>query len=369
MYLFIKYLLSLLSIFLHLPWILTTRLWNMNIEARKVHGIWYFQMRIRPPSYVEINRVWIRYLPLCLSSKQTGWIFPGYTSHVIMSWWVCVFLLCPKTWKIFCTPLEIGQEAVTLIMTLFQFEQFTSVVRCWLIAFLGLVAKCTQLCVSGVWSAVSADTRYGSLLKVDGDEKKIKRKTSSSNPVLLASFTRGCVGFPCAFPLGLVWKTQLEPAEARQGHTWSDLPQPPSAILHLHLRWPWMRVTLFMLMRQGKHPSTSGHVTVHHPKPHLASSGGGSDSSYLYCYGATLLTFTSAVLEAGVRMIPPSFLNQIQLFHMLRIEEPTFRPTVNNFIWIKRWTRKMWALNIKYNWMRTRSICRVHLFKLEWIDG
>lgn len=197
--------------------------------------------------------------------------------------------------------------------------------------------------------------------------KKIKRKTSGSNPVLLASFTRGCVGFPSAFPLGVVWKAQLESAEARQGHTWSDLPLPPSAVLHLHLGWPWMRVTLFMLMRHGRHPSTTGHVTVHHPKPHLAGGGGGSDSSYLYCCSATLLTFTSFCPWGGCENDSSLVSESDSAFYTLGIEEPTSGPTVNNFIWIKRWTRKMWALNIKHNWMRVHLF--KHLFKLEWIVG
>lgn len=230
-------------------------------------------------------------------------------------------------------------------MILFQFEQFTSVLSsAGLLPFLAWnhvhAITCKQSlsgckCRYQVWFTFKSRWR----------QKKSKERPKSLNPDLLTSLTRGCVRFPSAFPLRVEWKTQLEPAEARQGHTSSDLPQPPSAVLHLHLGWPWMRVTLFMLMRQVKHPFWTGHVTVHHPKPHLGSGGGGSGSSYLYCYGATLLTFTSTVLEAGVRMIPPSFLNQIKLFYILRIEEPTFRPTLNNFIWIKRWMRKMWALS------------------------
>lgn len=69
-------------------WILTTWfkwaschclfLWSVSCRKQIRNG-W---IRFRPPSYVETNRTWMRFLPVRLQSERKDQIFPGTASRV-----------------------------------------------------------------------------------------------------------------------------------------------------------------------------------------------------------------------------------------------------------------------------------------------
>lgn len=63
------------------------------VSKKKVQEFGSCQVGIKLPSYVEINPIWFEYLPVHLSSKQTGRMFPGIVSckswKMQIRYWIC----------------------------------------------------------------------------------------------------------------------------------------------------------------------------------------------------------------------------------------------------------------------------------------
>lgn len=89
---------------------------------------------------------------------------------------------------------------------------FCSPVLAYCLSWLGSQIKSTQLRVSRVWAAVSADTRYGSLLKVNGDKKK------KSKEVQIQSYSHHSHVDVSAFPLPFHWGSCERPSWSRLRH-------------------------------------------------------------------------------------------------------------------------------------------------------
>lgn len=72
-----------IPIFFYFP--LKWHTWEARKQGQKAHKCWCCQIEIRPPSSVEINQIWLEYLPMCLSFKQTDQVSPDTASDTSLN--------------------------------------------------------------------------------------------------------------------------------------------------------------------------------------------------------------------------------------------------------------------------------------------
>lgn len=54
-------------------------------EGKKAHECWCCQIEIGPPSSVEMNQIWLGYLPMCVSLKRTDQVSPFAASDTSLN--------------------------------------------------------------------------------------------------------------------------------------------------------------------------------------------------------------------------------------------------------------------------------------------